>query len=140
MPFFGQERMVAAQQKGGLTEEAYLKALETNHRLARIEGIDATLQKHQLDTIVAPSGGPAWLVDYVNGDSGSGGSSSPAAVAGYPNLTVPAGYVYGLPVGISFLGAAYSEPVLLRLAYAFEQATKVRRPPQFLPTVNYEAT
>ncbi len=136
MPFFGQERMLKAQEKGPLTEVAYLKALETNHRLSRTEGIDAVLQKYQLDAIVAPAGGPAWLVDFVNGDCGEGGSSSPAAVAGYPNITVPAGHVFGLPVGISFFGAAWSEPVLLRLAYAFEQATKARRKPEFLSTVD----
>jgi amidase len=136
MPFFGQERMLKAQEKGLLTDEAYLKALETNHRLARAEGIDAVLQKHSLDALVAPSGGPAWLIDYVNGDCVSGGSSSPAAVAGYPNITVPAGQIYGMPVGISFFGTAYSEPALIRLAYAFEQARLARRPPQFLPTAD----
>jgi len=135
MPYFGQERMLKAQEKGPLTDDAYLKALETNHRMARDEGIDATLKKHKLDAIVAPTGGPAWLIDYVNGDHYGGASSSPAAVAGYPNITVPAGYVFGLPVGISFFGTAYSEPTLLRLAYAFEQATQVRRPPEFKPSV-----
>ena len=136
MPYFGQERMLKAQEKGPLTDEAYLKALETNHRLARDEGIDFTLQTHRLDAIVAPTGRPAWLIDYVNGDHYGGGSSSPAAVAGYPNITVPAGYVYGLPVGISFIGAAYSEPTLLRLAYAFEQITRMRQAPRFLPTAD----
>ena len=136
MPYFGQERMIKAQAKGALTDEKYLKALELNHRLARTEGIDATLQKHHLDAIVAPSGAPAWLVDYVNGDCGEGGSSSPAAVAGYPSITVPAGQVWGLPVGISFIGTAWSEPLLLRLAYAFEQATHARLPPQYLSSVN----
>jgi len=132
MPYFGQERMVASEEKGPLTDREYLKALETNHRLSRTEGIDATLQQHQLDAIVAPSGGPAWLTDWVNGDYDSGGSSSPAAVAGYPNITVPAGYIFGLPVGISFFGGAYQEPTLIRLAFALEQAMQVRHPPRFL--------
>ena len=136
MPYFGQEIFVKAQAKGPLTDEAYVKALETNHRLARDEGIDATLRKHQLDAIVAPSGGPAWLTDWVNGDGHGGGSSSPAAVAGYPSITVPAGYIFGLPVGLSFFSTAYQEPMLIKLAFAFEQATSIRRPPQFLPSVN----
>ena len=134
MPYFGQERMLLAEEKGPLTREAYLKALENNHRLSRTEGIDATLQKHQLDAIVAPSGGPAWLTDWVNGDHHGGGSSSAAAVAGYPNIALPAGYIFGLPVGISFFSGAYEEPTLLKLAFAFEQGTQIRRPPQFLPS------
>jgi amidase len=136
MPFFGQEQMLKAQEKGPLTEKTYLKALDKNHRLAREEGIDATLQKHCLDAIVAPAGNPAWLNDFVNGDCSSGGSSSPAAVAGYPNITIPAGNVSGLPVGISFIGKAYSEPVLIRLAFVLEQALQARKQPQFLPSVN----
>jgi amidase len=136
MPYFGQERVLAAQEKGPLTNKEYLNALETNHRLSRKEGIDATLQKHQLDAIVAPSGGPAWLIDWVAGDNHSGGSSSPAAVAGYPNITVPAGYVFGLPIGISFIGGAYQEPKLLKLAYAFEQGTRIRKPPQYLASAD----
>jgi amidase len=135
MPYFGQDLLLKAEEKGPLTSQDYLKALQDNHRLSRAEGIDATLRAHQLDAIVAPSGGPAWLTDWVNGDHHSGGSSSPAAVAGYPNITVPAGYIFGLPVGISFFGGAFQEPTLIRLAYAFEQATRVRRPPQFLPGV-----
>jgi amidase len=138
MPYFGQERMVAAQAKGPLTEQAYVDALATNHRLARDEGIDATLQAHDLEAIVAPSGGPAWLTDWVNGDHHSRGSSSPAAVAGYPNTTVPAGAVFGLPVGISFFAGAYQEPTLIKLAYAFEQAWSARKPPQFLPTLELD--
>jgi amidase len=136
MPFFGQEQMLKAQEKGALTEEAYLKALETNHRLAREEGIDKVLQHHNVQALVAMSGDPAWLVDFVNGDSPGGGScTSPAAVAGYPHITVPAGQVHGLPVGLSFFSAAWSEPVLIRLAYAFEQATKVRQLPAFQPSI-----
>jgi amidase len=134
MPYFGQEALIAAQAKGPLTSEEYLQALASRRRLARDEGIDATLHRHHLDAIIAPSGGPAWLTDWICGDQHSGGSSSPAAVAGYPNITVPAGYVSGLPVGISLFGGAWQEPLLLRLAYAFEQATQVRRPPQFPPS------
>jgi amidase len=131
MPYFGQEIMLKAQAKGPLTSRAYLAALAKNHRLSRAEGIDAVMLKHRLDAVIAPTGGPAWTTDLVNGDHFSGSSSTPAAVAGYPNISVPAGYVYGLPVGISFFGSAYSEPVLIKLAYAFEQLTKHRRPPQF---------
>ncbi|HEY1402952.1 MAG TPA: amidase family protein, partial [Pyrinomonadaceae bacterium] len=136
MPYFGQEIFLRAQAKGALTDKAYLAALAKNHRLSRAEGIDATMTKHRLDAIIAPTGGPPWTTDLVNGDHFSGGSSTPAAVAGYPHINVPAGYVYGLPVGISFFGKAYSEPVLIRLAYAFEQATKHRRPPQFRDTAD----
>jgi amidase len=136
MPYFGQERMLASQEKGPLSSEEYLQALKTSHRLSREEGIDRTLQAHQLDAIVAPSGGPAWLIDWVAGDNHSGSSSSPAAVAGYPNITVSAGYIFGLPVGISFIGGAYQEPKLLKLAYAFEQGTRIRKPPQYLASAD----
>ncbi|MGI5917737.1 MAG: amidase [Anaerolineae bacterium] len=135
MPYFGQEIMLMAEEKGPLTDPAYREALEKGRRLAGAEGIDATLARHRLDAIVAPSGDAPPLTDLVNGDGGGAGSSTPAAVAGYPSISVPAGFVYGLPVGISFIGPAYSEPTLIRLAYAFERAVQVRRPPQYLPTI-----
>ena len=137
MPYFDQELMVMALAKGPLSEDAYRTALETSRRLARAEGIDALLGEHRLDAIVAPSGGPAWLTDLVNGDHYTGcGSSSPAAVAGYPSITVPAGAVFGLPIGISFIGGAFSEATLIKLAYAFEQATNARQTPAFLASVS----
>jgi amidase len=136
MPYFGQEIMVMAEAKGPLTDKAYVTALRKNHLLSRRQGIDAVVLRHRLDAIVAPTGGPAWTTDLVNGDHFSGGSSTPAAVAGYPNVTVPAGYVFGLPVGISFFGRAYTESTLIRIAYAYEQATKLRRSPRFLTTAD----
>ena len=133
--YFGQEIMLMAQKKGPLTTPAYRKALASNHRLAGTLGIDAVATRHRLDAIVAPSSPPPWPIDLVTGDHGAGGSStSPAAVAGYPSITVPAGYSFGLPVGISFFGPAWTEGKLIRLAFAYEQATKLRRPPRFLPT------
>jgi amidase len=135
MPYFGQDLFLKAEAKGPLTEKAYIDALEKNHRLARTEGIDALMEKHQLDAIVAPTGGPAWLTDLVNGDHVAGGSSNAAAVAGYPNINVTAGFISGLPVGISFFGRAWSESTLIRLAFAFEQVTKARRAPRFLATI-----
>ena len=136
MPYFGQDTFLKAQEKGPLTTQEYLDALAKNRQLARKEGIDATMDKNNLDALIGPTGGPAWLTDHINGDSFGGGSSGTAAVAGYPNITVPAGFISGLPVGISFFGRAWSEPVLIRVAYAFEQATNVRKAPHFLPTVN----
>ena len=135
MPYFGQDLFVKAEAKGPLTEKEYVDAVAKNHQLARTEGIDALMDKHQLDAIVAPTGGPAWLTDLINGDHSAGGSSNAAAVAGYPNINVTAGYLSGLPVGISFFGRAWSEPTLIKLAYSFEQATKLRQRPQFLRTI-----
>ena len=137
MPYFGQDLMIKAQGKGPLTTPAYLKALKQNHDLARTRGIDAIMGKHRLDALIAPTAPPAWPIDLPNGDHFPGGDfTGPAAVAGYPHITVPAGYVFGLPVGLSFAGRAFSEPVLIRLTYAFEQATKLRKPPRFLPSVD----
>jgi len=135
MPYFAQDIFVKAEAKGPLTDKVYLDALEKNRRLARVEGIDALMDKFHLDAIVAPTGGPAWLTDLLTGDHFGGGSSNAAAVAGYPNINVTAGFIDGLPVGISFFGRAWSEPTLIKLAYAFEQATKPRKAPQFLPTI-----
>jgi len=135
MPYFGQDLFLKAEAKGPLTEKEYLEAVAKNHRLARTEGIDALMDKHQLDAIVAPTGSPAWVTDLVNGDHAAGGSSNAAAVAGYPNINVTAGFIFGLPVGISFFGRAWSEPTLIKLAYSFEQATKARQAPRFLPTI-----
>jgi amidase len=136
MPFFGQDLFIKAEAKGPLTSKEYMEALAKNQRLSRVEGIDAAMSKNKLDAMVAPTGGPAWPTDLVNGDHFTGGYSSASAVAGYPHITVPAGYIHGLPVGISFFAGAYSEPLLIKLAFAFEQATKFRRPPQFLPTAD----
>jgi amidase len=134
MPYFGQEIFEMAQKKGPLTDPKYRAALAKCRTMSRTQGIDALLAKRRLDAFVTPTGGPAWTIDLLNGDHFTGGSSTPAAVAGYPSITVPAGFIHGLPVGISFTAGAWSEPTLIRLAYAFEQATKVRRAPEFLPT------
>jgi len=135
MPYFGQDLFIKAEGKGPLTEKAYLDALDKNRQLSRSEGIDATMNKFKLDAIVAPTGGPPWLTDLVNGDHFAGGSSNSAAVAGYPNINVTAGYISGLPVGISFFGRAWSEPTLIRLVFAFEQTMNGRRAPRFLTTI-----
>ena len=135
MPYFGQEIFEMAQEKGPLSDKKYRDALAKNHLLSREKGIDAAMAKHKVDAIVAPTGGPAWTTDLVNGDHFSGGSSSPAAVSGYPAVTVPAGFVRGLPVGVTFFGRKWSEPVLIKFAYAFEQATKARRAPKFMTTL-----
>ncbi len=139
MPYFGQETFLKAEAKGPLTSFEYLEALAKSRRLARTEGIDATMDKHKLDALVAPTLGPACVTDLVNGDRWLGDASTAPAVAGYPHVTVPAGFVFGLPVGLSFFGRAWSEAVLLRLAFAFEQTTKLRKPPRFLATANLRA-
>jgi amidase len=136
LAYFGQDLFVQAEKKGPLTDKAYQDALAKNHRLTRTEGIDAVMDKYRLDALVAPTAGPSWLIDLVDGDHDTGGTSSLAAVAGYPNINVPAGFVFGMPVGISFFGRAWSEPTLIKIAYAFEQVTVRRRPPGFLPTAN----
>ena len=141
MPYFGQEHMLTAQAKASLRARKYRDALAKNLRLSRKEGIDAVMRKHKLDALIEPSGGPSWTIDLVNGDSNNWDmeSTSPAAVAGYPHITVPAGYIFGLPVGISFFAKAWQEPALIKFAYAFEQATQFRRQPRFLPTASLSA-
>ncbi len=139
LKYFGQDIFLKAQEKGELTETEYVDALAKNRQLSRAEGIDAVMDRLQLDALVAPTGSPAWTTDLVNGDHSVGGSSNFAAVAGYPNINVPAGMIFGLPVGISFFGRAWSEPTLIKIAYAFEQMVKARSAPKFLPTVNLES-
>ncbi|MGC4034806.1 MAG: amidase [Chitinophagaceae bacterium] len=134
MKYFGQDTFIKAQEKGPLTDKVYLDALAKNHRLSREEGIDAIMNKEKLDAMIAPTGGTPWLTDLINGDHFSGGYSSPSAVAGYPHITVPVGYIFGLSVGISFFGKAWSEPTLIKIAFAYEQLTQHRREPGFLPT------
>jgi len=139
LPYFGQELVLQANAKGPLTDAAYTQALAKNRRLAATEGIDAVMTEHRLDALVAPTGGPAWLIDLVNGDSGTAtipGPSTVTSVAGYPHITVPMGFDHGLPVGISFFGRAWSEATLVTLAYAYEQATRHRRPPTFAATAD----
>ncbi|HZS76043.1 MAG TPA: amidase [Ktedonobacteraceae bacterium] len=130
--YFGQELMLLAEETTSLEAEEYIAALAENHRLSREEGIDAVMEQHQLDALVMPTTSPAWCIDLLNGDHGLGGSSQPAALAGYPAITVPAGYTFELPIGLTFMGRAYSEPTLIRLAYAFEQVTMARRAPRYL--------
>ena len=135
MPYFGQDIFLKSEQKGPLSSKEYLDALALNHQLTRADGTDFIMDKFKLDALVAPTGGPAWITDLINGDHVAGGSSGAAAVAGYPNINVTAGYLWGLPVGISFFGRAWSEPTLLKIAYSFEQLTKARQKPRFLPTI-----
>jgi amidase len=135
MPYFGQDLFLKSQEKGPLTTKEYLDALANNRKLTRAEGIDFVMDKFKLDALVAPTGGPAWLTDLINGDHSSGGSSNAAAVAGYPNINVTGGFLYGLPVGISFFGRAWSESTLLKIAYSFEHLTKARQKPMFLPSI-----
>jgi amidase len=138
MPYFGQEHMLTAQEKSGLRDASrkYREALAKNHLLTRKNGIDTVMKKYKLDALIVPSGGPAWMIDLANGDAINWDmeSTSPAAVAGYPHITVPMGYIFGLPVGLSFFTKAWGEPTLIKLAYSFEQATRVRVAPKFLKT------
>src|SRR5262245_11696477 len=136
LQYFGQELFIQAEEKGPLTDAKYLEALRKNQQLAREQGIDAVMINNKLDAIIAPTNGPAWVTDYLNGDHFAGSSSTAPAVAGYPNVSVPCGYVSGLPIGISFFGRAWSEPTLIKIAFAYEQATRYRRPPRFLPTLD----
>lgn len=135
MPWFGQEIFELAQSKGDLSTDEYINALADSKRFAGKDGIDSIMNKYNLDALIAPTNGPAWTIDWVNGDHFGGGSSSPAAISGYPNITIPMGYVHGLPVGISFFGKAWSEPILLKIAYTYEQSAKHRIPPEFLETL-----
>ena len=137
MPYFGQDTFIKSEAKGPLTEKEYTDAIETDRRLSQKEGIDALMDQFNLDAIMAPTAGPSWLTDWVNGDCSNGGSSNAAAVAGYPDITVPAGFISGMPVGVSFFGRAWSEGTLLKVAYGFERAIQARKPPRFLATVKY---
>jgi amidase len=139
MPYFDQEIMRQAEKRGPLTSATYKAALAKNHLMSRALGIDAVMRKYKLDALVAPTGGPAWMTDLVNGDGGTAGAAAPStvtSVAGYPHITVPAGFFHGLPVGVSLFGRAWSEPTLITLAYAYEQATKRRHPPTFATTAD----
>ncbi len=140
MPFFGQELFEQAQKKGTTGARAYRTSLERCRRWSRAQGIDAAMSRRRLDAIICPTQGPAWLIDHVNGDSFGTSCTTPAAVAGYPHVTLPMGFVAGLPVGLSFFGRAWSEPVLIKAAFAYEQASKARRPPRLLPTAEVPAS
>jgi len=136
LKYSGQELLMNAQETTSLEDAKYLRALEEDRNLSRQKGIDAVMDEHNLDALLMPSNSPPWAIDLIYGDPMAGArSTQPAALAGYPAITVPAGFVFGLPVGITLIGRAYSEPVLIKLAYAFEQSTLVRIPPKFLPTV-----
>jgi amidase len=137
MPWFEQEIFLEAKKTEEISEADYLEDLKKLQDFYRAQGIDKLMDEHKLDAIIAPTGGPAWTIELLYGDHGGGGSSSPAARAGYPNITVPAGFIHGLPVGISFFGRAWSEPVLIEAAYAYEQGTKHRKPPAFLDTLKW---
>lgn len=136
LKYFGQELFIRAQQTTDLKDPIYLQALEENHRLSRKEGIDEVMDFYHLDALIMPTGAPAWCIDVIDGDHPLGSSSQPAALAGYPAITVPAGFTFDLPIGLTFMGRAFSEPKLIQLAYAFEQATKHRRAPKFLETIS----
>jgi amidase len=136
LPYFGQDIFVKAEEKGDLETRAYRLALLQSKVLTQDQGIDTVMDKNNLDAVFAPSNSPVWMIDLVNGDSPTNyvGSSSLAAVSGYPNITVPAAFINELPIGVSFFGRAFSEPVLIQIGYAFEQATKARRAPRFEST------
>jgi len=140
LQYFSQDLFMQAEEKGPLTDAAYLDAVQKIQQLAREQGIDLVMTKNRLDALIAPTNTPAWVTDHLNGDRFSGGSSTPAAVAGYPSITVPCGYAGGMPVGISFFGRAWSEPTLIKIAFAYEQATRQRRAPKFLTTLEGAAT
>ena len=140
LKYFGQDLFIRAQKTTGLKNPRYLKALKNDRLLARRKGIDFVMDKYRLDAMVAPTTSPAWAIDLVDGDHGLGGSSQPTALAGYPAITVPAGFVFGLPVGITFMGRAFGEPTLITLAYSFEQATRHRSPPRYRRTISSEQT
>ena len=138
MPYFQQELLIASQARGPLTEQAYLDAVALDLRISRQEGLDEVMDRLELDALFAPTRSPAWVIDVVNGGRGFIESATPAALAGYPLITVPAGYAFGeLPVGVIFMGRRWSEPTLIKVAFAFEQATRVRRPPKFIPSLRF---